>query len=47
MDESALTAMLDGALLTEQELAVDKGEWLTRFRDPFPKWGMAIYAIDS
>ncbi len=47
MDREALTAMLDEALLTEEELATDKDEWVLRFRDPFPPWNVAIWAVDS
>jgi G3E family GTPase len=43
----ALTAMLDEALLTEEELAMDKDEWKARFRDPFPEWNMAIDATGT
>ncbi|MEM0969017.1 MAG: zinc metallochaperone GTPase ZigA [Verrucomicrobiota bacterium] len=38
MDREALTAMLDGALLTEEELAMGKDEWMQNFVDPFPEW---------
>ena len=44
MDQAALTAMLDAALLTEEELAMEKDEWIARFTDPFPEWNMAIDA---
>ncbi|MEM7167629.1 MAG: zinc metallochaperone GTPase ZigA [Planctomycetota bacterium] len=47
MDRQALTAMLDRALLTEEELAMDKEQWTVRFNDPFPEWNMAIYAVES
>ncbi len=40
MDKEALTAMLDQALLTEEELAIPREEWQTTFPDPFPEWGM-------
>lgn len=42
MDQQALTDMLDSALLTPEELAIDKREWRERFPDPFPEWDMAI-----
>ena len=45
MDRAALTAMLDGALLTEEELGMEKEEWKTQFTDPFPEWDMAVNAI--
>ncbi|MEM7698201.1 MAG: GTP-binding protein, partial [Verrucomicrobiota bacterium] len=38
MDQSALTEMLDSALLTDKELATEHDEWAARFSDPFPKW---------
>jgi len=44
MDQAALAAMLDAALLTEEELAMEKDEWIARFTDPFPEWNMAIDA---
>ena len=44
MDREALTAMLDAALLTEEELAMERDEWIARFTDPFPEWNMAIDA---
>ncbi|MDF1826614.1 MAG: zinc metallochaperone GTPase ZigA [Verrucomicrobiales bacterium] len=47
MDREALTAMLDAALLTEEELAIVKDEWKVRFTDPFPEWNMGINAIES
>jgi G3E family GTPase len=47
MDRSALTAMLDEALLTEQELAIDKEDWLALFDDPFPAWELAINTSGS
>lgn len=40
MDREALTAMLDSALLTEEELALDSKKWKKRFKDPFPKWDL-------
>ncbi|MEM9017780.1 MAG: zinc metallochaperone GTPase ZigA [Verrucomicrobiota bacterium] len=40
MDRKALTAMLDRALLTDEELAMEKDEWKMRFPDPFPEWNM-------
>ncbi|MCL4108419.1 UNVERIFIED_CONTAM: hypothetical protein GTU68_046112 [Idotea baltica] len=47
MDREALTEMLDVALLTEKELALEKEEWEARFTDPFPEWNVAINAIDQ
>ncbi|MFL2478641.1 MAG: zinc metallochaperone GTPase ZigA [Verrucomicrobiales bacterium] len=47
MDKEALTKMLDSALLTVEELAMDKEEWKTRFTDPFPEWNVGINAIAS
>jgi len=42
-----LEAMLDAALLTEEELAMEKDEWTARFHDPFPAWEMAIDATGT
>ena len=47
MDKEALTKMLDSALLTVEELAMDKEEWKTRFTAPFPEWNVGINAIAS
>ncbi len=47
MDREALTAMLDEALLTKEELAMEKEEWGDRFTDPFPEWNMAVDATGS
>jgi len=47
MDREALTSMLDAALLTDEELAIEKDEWEARFHDPFPEWNMGINAIES
>jgi hypothetical protein len=44
LDRAALTEMLDGALLTPEELAVPEGRWPKLFKDPFPKWKMAVAA---
>ncbi len=44
MDRDALTAMLDRALLTEDELAIETRKWKKRFVDPFPKWNVAMSA---
>jgi len=38
MDRAALTAMLDEALLTEDELGIEPLQWATSFADPFPLW---------
>ena len=40
MDRDALTARLDAALLTEEELKMGKAEWKERFDDPFPEWNV-------
>ncbi len=42
MDREALIAMLDSCLLTEDEIATDERKWHKTFKDPFPKWKMAI-----
>ncbi len=47
MDRNALTTMLDGALLTADELAMDKDEWKARFTDPFPEWNMRVNSTQS
>jgi G3E family GTPase len=47
MDREALTAMLDSALLTEEEFAMEKDEWKALFTDPFPKWDMMIDAMGT
>ncbi len=44
MDREALTAMLDRALLTGEELAMEVDEWPARFVDPFPEWKMRVNA---
>ncbi|MEM0967850.1 MAG: zinc metallochaperone GTPase ZigA [Verrucomicrobiota bacterium] len=44
MDREGLTAMLDEALLTEEELAMEKDEWKLRFTDPFQEWDLQINA---
>ena len=41
MDCEALTEMLDSALLTDEELQMEKEEWKELFHDPFPEWNMA------
>eukprot|EP00798_Chlamydomonas_sp_ICE-L_P030363 gene30363-35368_t len=38
MDESALTAMLDSCLLTEDEMALGAEGWLEQLEDPLPPW---------
>jgi G3E family GTPase len=40
MDRDALTAMLDGALLTREEMRLGKIGW-RQLPDPFPAWGDA------
>ena len=47
MDQEKLTAMLDGALLTDEELAMEKDEWKARFNDPFPEWNLGETTVDS
>ena len=47
MDQEALTAMLDSALLTAEELATDKDKWKECFNDPFPEWNMGINTTES
>ncbi|MAS94114.1 MAG: hypothetical protein CMO55_13035 [Verrucomicrobiales bacterium] len=47
MDQEKLTAMLDSALLTDAELAMDQQEWKDQLSDPFPDWNMAIDAMDT
>ena len=42
MDRERLTAMLDEALLTPEELATPESEWPDRFPDPFPEWKMGM-----
>jgi len=42
MDRAALTAMLDEALLTAEELAMPETRWAKLFKDPFPRWKMAV-----
>lgn len=42
MDRAALTAMLDEALLTPEEYALPEKQWPKRFKDPFPRWKMAV-----
>jgi G3E family GTPase len=42
LDREALTAMLDGALLTDEEMAAPKKKWPKLFKDPFPKWKSGI-----
>ncbi|MDF1813214.1 MAG: zinc metallochaperone GTPase ZigA [Verrucomicrobiales bacterium] len=45
MNKEQLVEMLDSALLTPEELAMDKEKW--DFPDPFPKWQMAADSSDS
>ena len=40
MDEPALRAMFDQALLTDRELALGPDRW-AGFPDPFPEWRLA------
>lgn len=39
MDQMALEKMFDEALLTEEELELDRSHWRKSFVDPFPEWG--------
>ncbi len=43
MDRNALISMLDSCLLTEDEIATEERKWHKMFKDPFPKWKMAIF----
>ena len=43
LDREALTAMLDEALLTEEELALPEKKWRKLFKDPFPKWQQGLF----
>lgn len=47
MDQEALTAMLDAALLTPEELMLGKDEWKARFSDPFPEWNLSVESVES
>ncbi|MEM0895897.1 MAG: zinc metallochaperone GTPase ZigA [Verrucomicrobiota bacterium] len=47
MDREALTAMMDEALLTDEELSMSKEEWSARFKDPFPEWDLTANGADS
>jgi hypothetical protein len=38
MDEGSLRAMLDGCLLTDDELALGPEGWAARFEDELPAW---------
>ncbi|WIA17110.1 hypothetical protein OEZ85_014005 [Tetradesmus obliquus] len=38
MDEAALRAMLDGCLLTDEEMALGPAGWLQQLQDPLPPW---------
>ena len=38
MDQEALTSMLDGCPLTDDELDTDEKTWTFHFTDPFPEW---------
>ncbi|MBK1881471.1 GTP-binding protein [Luteolibacter pohnpeiensis] len=40
LNREALTAMLDEALLTEEEYAIPEKKWAKIFKDPFPEWRM-------
>lgn len=45
MDRQGLTTMLDAALLTPDELAIPEARWPKLFKDPFPRWRMAVQAF--
>ncbi|MEM9283200.1 MAG: zinc metallochaperone GTPase ZigA [Verrucomicrobiota bacterium] len=47
MNRKALTKMLDSALLTDDELSMEKDEWKARFHDPFPEWALDINTFQS
>lgn len=47
MDREALVAMLDSALLTEEEQAEEIDDWKKNFVDPFPEWNLQMSAIES
>ena len=38
MDEAAVRAMLDGCLLTDEEMALGPEVWLEQIEDPLPPW---------
>ena len=44
MNKRALTEMLDKCLMTEDELSADLKSWEKTFKDPFPKWDIALEA---
>jgi G3E family GTPase len=44
MDQAYLTAMLDRALLTDEEMAMPEKKWPKTFKDPFPEWNMGVLA---
>lgn len=43
LDRVALTAMLDGALLTDKEFALPEKKWPKLLKDPFPKWKTGLF----
>lgn len=47
MDREALTAMLDSALLTPEELAMSRDEWKEQFPDPFPEWNLGSSEVEE
>lgn len=40
MDETALRAMLDGCLLTDEEMALGPERWAEELEDPLPPWAV-------
>ena len=38
MDEAGLRAMLDGCLLTDEEMAMGPEAWAAEFEDELPAW---------
>jgi len=45
MDREDLTKNLESCLLTEEEYAQPEKKWAKLFKDPFPKWNMAINGV--
>ena len=40
MDRAAITTMLDGCLLTDEEMALGPDGWASAFDDDLPEWGV-------
>jgi hypothetical protein len=38
MDEAAIRGMLDGCLLTDEDMALGPEGWLEHIEDPLPSW---------